>query len=83
MNIEEQIERDEFSVKLSLALKSICPTESPFPRKPEIQVKKKIIIETRDGKEFTIEEYETQRRSRLGARIVRIKKLYKNFELFG
>lgn len=61
MNIEEQIERDEFSVKLSLALKTICPTESPFPIKPEIQVKKKIVIETRDGKEFTVEEYEKQR----------------------
>jgi len=61
MNIEEQIERDEFSVKLSLALKSICPTEGPFPRKPEIQVKKKIVIETRNGDEFTVEEYEKQR----------------------
>ena len=61
MNIEEQIEKDEFSVKLSLALKSICPTEGPFPRKPEIQVKKKIVIETRDGKELTVEEYEKQR----------------------
>jgi len=61
MNIEEQIEKDEFSVKLSLALKSVCPTEGPFPRKPEIQVKKKIIIETRNGNEFTVEEYEKQR----------------------
>ena len=61
MNIEEQIERDEFSEKLSLSLKSVCPTKGPFSRKPEIQVKKKIVIETRDGNEFTIEEYEKQR----------------------
>lgn len=61
MNIEKQIEIDELKENLSLALKSVCPTEGPFPRKPEIQVKKKIVIETRDGKEFTIEEYEKHR----------------------
>ena len=61
MNIEEQINEDKFRKDLVQALKSVCPTEGPFPRKPEIQVKKKVFIETRDGDEFTVEEYEKHR----------------------
>ena len=43
MNIEEQIERDEFSEKLSLSLKSVCPTEGPFPENQRYKLRKKLL----------------------------------------